>query len=98
MYDQLTSEKDKEIIKSGWRAAGIIEAVEKGSENLQKLDPFQDLDPITFNIIPELPLKFPEAGHADAGHADANERYELDSDYEYDLDQDRNAFDAINDM
>ena len=29
---------------SGFKAAGIIEAIEKGSTQLESLDPFSDLD------------------------------------------------------
>ena len=40
MYDQLTSEKGKEIVMSGWRASGILNAVLSSSESIQQLDPF----------------------------------------------------------
>ena len=36
----------KEIIHSGWKAAGITEALTLGTEGLESLDPFQDIDPM----------------------------------------------------
>ena len=98
MYNQLTSEKGKEIMMSGWRASGIINAVQSGSESLQQLDPFQDVEPITFLVCSEIPLTFPSPGHENV-----NERYESDSEDEYvldkenfedDEDKERNVFDC----
>ena len=40
----MTKSEGKEVITSGWKAAGIIEAIEKGSTQLESLDPFSDLD------------------------------------------------------
>ena len=31
MYDEITSEKGKDIVLSGWKAAGILDAVKMGS-------------------------------------------------------------------
>ena len=31
---------------SGWKASGIIQVIEKGSSQLESLDPFKDLDPL----------------------------------------------------
>ena len=36
----------KEIIMSGWKASGRIEAIKQGSTRLPSLDPFNDLDPL----------------------------------------------------
>ena len=43
MYDQITSEKRKEIVINGWKAAGILYAAEMGSTKLKCLDPFNDI-------------------------------------------------------
>ena len=45
-YNHMTTSKDKEIIDSGWKAAGISDAVKLGSSNLPPIDPFNDIDPI----------------------------------------------------
>ena len=42
----MTTSKGKEIIDSGWKAAGISDAVKLGSSNLPPIDPFNDIDPI----------------------------------------------------
>ena len=60
------------------------------NQRLQSLDPFQDIDPVdAFSEISESPLLFSEAGHDDV-----NEQYDSDSDIEYVLDEEHNAFDA----
>ena len=38
----MTKSEGKEVIMSGWKVAGIIEAIEKGSTQLESLDPFSD--------------------------------------------------------
>ena len=40
----MTTSQGKEVIMSGWKASGIIEAIKKRSARLQSLDPFIDLD------------------------------------------------------
>ena len=42
----MTNSQGKEIIMSGWKASGIIEAIKKGTVRLPNLDPFNDLDPL----------------------------------------------------
>eukprot|EP00794_Sanderia_malayensis_P013334 gene13334-14712_t len=46
LYNEMTSAKGKEIISSGWRAAGIKDAVRLGLKNLPTIDPFHDIDPL----------------------------------------------------
>lgn len=61
LYNNMTKPECKEVIMNGWKAAGILEAIEGGVSKLC-LDPFSDLDPllpqvpddeITFDIIQE---------------------------------------------
>ena len=42
----MTTSKRKEIIDSGWNAAGISDAAKLGSSKLPPIDPFQDIDPM----------------------------------------------------
>ena len=42
----MTKSEGKEVIMSGWKVAGIIEAIEKGSTPLESLDPFSDFYPL----------------------------------------------------
>ena len=44
LFNEITKSEGKEVIMSGFKAAGIIEAIEKGSTQLESLDPFSDLD------------------------------------------------------
>ena len=56
-YNKLSSSDGKSLILSGWKAAGISEALEKGLAGFSRriLDPYSDIDPfdqeeIDFNI------------------------------------------------
>ena len=79
LYDEITSKKKKEIALNGWKAAGILGAVEMGSTKLKFFDPFNGIDPLG----------------GDPGNVGANERYESDSDNEYVLKGKQHAFDAV---
>jgi hypothetical protein len=96
MYNEVTTEKGKEIIINGWRAAGILDAVKMGSVDLQCLDPFHDVDPVSGRLtaFSQINLQFPGAGDDNV-----NERYENESDSEdeYFLDEEANAFDLFTD-
>ena len=56
-YNQMTSEEGKKVIHSGWRAAGIRDALRLGLNQLPSLDPFIDIDPMLeeMNVEPNLP-------------------------------------------
>ena len=45
-YNHMTTAKGVEIITSGWRAAGILDAIELGSSALPSTDPFDDIGPL----------------------------------------------------
>lgn len=45
-YNHLTSEAGREIIKNGWKSAGISKAVADGLDGMEDLDPFHSLDPL----------------------------------------------------
>ena len=45
-YNEMTSSKGVELVKSGWRASGIQDAVSLGLEKLPSIDPFEELDPM----------------------------------------------------
>ena len=46
LYNETTSHKGVEIIKSGWRAAGIADDISLGLRNLPSIDPFDYIDPM----------------------------------------------------
>ena len=46
LFNYLTSEKGREIISNGWKAAAITDAITKGSHGLESFDPFQAIDPL----------------------------------------------------
>ena len=41
-----TDKRKKETIESGWRAAGILDALKLGLEKLPSIDPFGDIAPM----------------------------------------------------
>lgn len=45
-YNHMTTSKGREIIDSGWKASGISDAIELGSEKMPSIDPFKDIDPM----------------------------------------------------
>ena len=50
LYNMMTTGEGKQVIKSGWEAAGITEAIEIGSKNLPSLDPSRDISPINDEV------------------------------------------------
>ena len=45
-YNHMTTTAGKNIILSGWKSAGIMEALQAGTDGLELLDPFHDIDPL----------------------------------------------------
>ena len=45
-YNHMTTEKGRDVIENGWRAAGITDALIKGSKDLPSIDPFEQIDPM----------------------------------------------------
>ena len=46
LFNHMTTDIGKEIIESGWRAAGILDALKLGLEKLPSVDPFSDIAPM----------------------------------------------------
>lgn len=46
LYNQMNTIPDKEIIQSGWKSAGIIDAFHNRMDGLESLNPFHDIDPM----------------------------------------------------
>ena len=42
----MTTTAGRNIILSGWKSAGIMEALQAGTDGLESLDPFHDIDPL----------------------------------------------------
>ena len=52
--NHMSTLKDKEIIDSGWKSAGICDALELGSSKMPSIDLFQDVDPMLSNDVNNL--------------------------------------------
>ena len=53
LYNQLTTKEGKDIIMSGWKSAGIPQAIGTSSANQESLDPFSDIDPLISQVTHE---------------------------------------------
>ena len=103
-YNHMTTTAGRNIILSGWKSAGIMEALQAGIDGLELLDPFHDIDPlieqegernlifsVTANQIAVLKSKDqPEIPDNSGGD-------ESEWENEDDVDFTCNAFDAFND-
>ena len=48
LFDHMTSPAGKAVSLKGWEVAGITDAVKNGTSGLPSLDPFHDIDPLSF--------------------------------------------------
>ena len=46
LYNKLTSSESSKIIRGGWQASRIIDAMKISSSKVPLLDPFQNIDPM----------------------------------------------------
>ena len=44
LHNHMTMQEGEGIVMSGWKSAGILQAIRTGSVNLERLDPFSDID------------------------------------------------------
>ena len=96
LFDHMTSPTGKAVSLKAWEVAGITDAVKKGTSGLSSLDPFHDIDPLSF---------MPVAIEEDNSKTINGEQREMylneesmdvdDSDDEEWVDRERNAFDAF---
>ena len=103
-YNHMTTTAGRNIILSGWKSAGIMEALQAGTDELELLDPFHNIDLLieqegkrnlifsaTANQIAVLKSKYqPEIPDNSGGD-------ESEWENEDDVNFTRNAFDAFND-
>ena len=96
LFDHVTSPAGKDVSLKGWKVAGITDIVKKGTSRLPSLDPFHNIDPLSF-----IPVAI-EEGNSETINGEQREMYlseesmDVDDtdDEEWD-DRDRNAFDAF---
>ena len=102
-YNHMTTTAGRNIILSGWKSAGIMEALQAETDGLESLDPFHNIDTLieqegernlifsaTANQIPVLKSKYqPEIPDNSGGD-------ESEWENEDDVDFTRNAFDVFN--
>ena len=85
----LNNNEGKEVILSGWRSSGIADAIEMGSAGLPSLDPYLEIDQLceSYEIDQGISNDNP-----DEFLAEEEENHPSDSDSEWELDMDGNAF------
>ena len=92
MYDHMTSSEGRDVCLKGWKVAGILDAAEKGLEELPNLDPFHDIDPLaTSDSLEEVDGNESETEQSMYISPSVDEDDE-DSEYE---DEDGNIFDVF---
>ena len=103
-YNQMTTTAGRNIILSGWKSAGIMEALQAGTDGLESFDPFHDIDPLiepegernlifsaTTNQIAVLKSKYQPKIPDNSGGDESEWKNEDHVDFT------RNVFDAFND-
>ena len=104
LYNQMTTKEGKDIIISGWKSAGIPQAICTGSANLESLDPFSDIDPLISEVTHENNINIAEINEEEreAFVNPAFDFYENESDSDEDIyapeDDHRNVFDIFEDI
>ena len=96
LFDHMTSPAGKAVSLKGWEVAGITDAVKKGTSGLSFLDPFHDIDPLSF-----IPVAI-EEDNSETINGEQREMYLSeesmdvdDSDDKESIERDGNAFDAF---
>ena len=105
-YNHMTTTAAQNVIQSGWKTAGITEALQVGVKELGSLDPFLEIDTLTEREGDENSANF-NATEADI--AVLKLKYSVDTQHDSDsgsdsqwengdeTDFERNAFDAFDD-
>ena len=92
MYNHMISSERRNVCLEGWKVAGIVDAAEKGLEELPNLDPFHDIDPLaTKDSLEEVDGNESETERSMYISPSVDEDDE-DSEYE---DEDGNIFDVF---
>ena len=94
LYNELTSEKGKNVIHGSWVKSGIFDAVMLGCKNLPSLDPFDEIEPLDTETItidaPHGPLTGEYTNQEESFPSD-----DSDSEWELDDNNGRSAFDMF---
>ena len=105
-YNHMTTTAAQNVIQSGWKAAGITEALQVGIKGLGSLDPFQEIDLLIEREGDENSAIF---NATKANIAVLKSKYSVDTQHDCDsgsdsewengdeIDFERNAFDAFDD-
>jgi len=100
-YDHMTSENGKPVIKNGWKASGITNAIEMGLSKLPSIDPFSDIDPLisepslNTNDAPIPEEEIIARGYARESECESDDEWESVVAGEGEM---RSAFDLFNDI
>ena len=100
LYNYFTSADGRNIISNGWKAAFIMEALSKGTNGLEPLDPFASIDPLSEDSESmEIVVRLDD--DVDPFFVSRNSEDDSESDVDC-VDDDgehvRNTFDVIDDM
>ena len=96
LFDHMTLPVSKAVSLKAWEVAGITDAVKKGTSGLPSLDPFHDIDLLSF-----IPVEIKE-GNSETINREQKEMYLSEESMDVDeiddeewVDRDGNAFNAF---
>ena len=90
----MTTDQGKEIIISGWKYAGVSDAIETDLSKLPSLDPFNDILPNEEQVDFEIHQMYLEYENPFVNNREDEDGKE-DENSEWGYDQERNAFDVF---
>ena len=105
-YNHMTTTAAQNVIQSGWKTAGITEALQVGVKGLGSVDPFQEIDPLTewegnendaiFNAT-ETDIALLKSKYSVDTQHDCDSGSDSEWENGDEIDFERNAFDAFDD-
>ena len=98
LYRHMTTGEVKKNIESGWRAAGIQDAVKLGLKNLPTVDPYSDIDLMLDDSTSDGQNLDALCGMSEEEISVAYLRERIEDDSDGELEMSRGAFDAICEM
>ena len=56
LYNDLTSQRAKNVIIGGWKKSGIWDALKLGSRGLPSIDSFKEIEPVDSDYIAQIDI------------------------------------------
>ena len=96
-YNHMTTAVAQNVIQSGWKAAGITEALQVAVKGLGLVDPFQEIDPLAIFNATDADIAVLKSKYSVDTQHDCDSGSNSEWENRYEIDFERNAFDAFDD-